>query len=447
MLYFGKFGALAVGFFLMPAYSYYLGPASFSTVAFILSLVNAAVTLDFGMSTIIGRDSSDSTISNDKKYKQFLASQFLVIFFYLSVFSIVAIYSFLFQKGDLGVKISFLSVILIMSSLIQNISVSYLNGIKEFKISGSLIFLSVTLRGVISLLVIKYIDNNIISFMSAQSIIGLLFSLIFMLLPSRLDKEIKINNRWGGFFEPSIYIKFLLPLVKKGFPLLFMGVSATLVMQFDKIILSYYASDATLSAYYLAFTFSTIPILAIAGPIKQYFQPHIVSYLTQNNVLYRKNSIVFFWCLIVFVAVPSALGYSSLYQILSIWLGNNELIDKVDFFSHILLPAFVLGAISYFPSVLLVVAEDYRFQSVFAIITSIIFVSLLFILAISGNVRFIPWLFIGYFGVVILFCSIRCLSLTKVNLCIFDMVKNSPFAILIIALSYWVGNIVSAMIF
>lgn len=181
-----------------------------------------------------------------------------------------------------------------MSSLIQNISVSYLNGIKEFKISGSLIFLSVTLRGVISLLVIKYIDNNIISFMSAQSIIGLLFSLIFMLLPSRLDKEIKINNRWGGFFEPSIYIKFLLPLVKKGFPLLFMGVSATLVMQFDKIILSYYASDATLSAYYLAFTFSTIPILAIAGPIKQYFQPHIVSYLTQNNVLYRKNSIVFF---------------------------------------------------------------------------------------------------------------------------------------------------------
>ncbi|EEV6602612.1 O182 family O-antigen flippase, partial [Escherichia coli] len=148
MLYFGKFGALAVGFFLMPAYSYYLGPASFSTVAFILSLVNAAVTLDFGMSTIIGRDSSDSTISNDKKYKQFLASQFLVIFFYLSVFSIVAIYSFLFQKGDLGVKISFLSVILIMSSLIQNISVSYLNGIKEFKISGSLIFLSVTLRGV-----------------------------------------------------------------------------------------------------------------------------------------------------------------------------------------------------------------------------------------------------------------------------------------------------------
>ncbi|EHK1543826.1 hypothetical protein KCJ27_005181, partial [Escherichia coli] len=102
--------------------------------------------------------------------------------------------------------------------------------------------------------------------MSAQSIIGLLFSLIFMLLPSRLDKEIKINNSWGGFFEPSIYIKFLLPLVKKGFPLLFMGVSATLVMQFDKIILSYYASDATLSAYYLAFTFSTIPILAIAGP-------------------------------------------------------------------------------------------------------------------------------------------------------------------------------------
>ncbi len=447
MLYFGKFGALAVGFFLMPAYSHYLGPASFSTVAFVLSLVNAAVTLDFGMSTIIGRDSSDSTISNDKKYKQFLASQFLVIFFYLSIFSIVVMYFLLFQKEILEIKIIFLSIVLIMSSLIQNISVSYLNGIKEFKVSGAFIFLSVMLRGIISLLVIKYIDNNIISFMSAQSIIGFLFAFIFMLLPSRLDKNLKMNNKLGGFFEPSLYIKYLLPLVKKGIPLLFMGVSATLVMQFDKFILSYYASDATLSAYYLAFTFSTIPILAIAGPIKQYFQPHIVSYLTQNNVLYRKNSIVFFWCLIVFVAVPSALGYSSLYQVLSIWLGHNELIDKVDFFSHILLPAFVFGAISYFPSVLLVAAEDYKFQSVFAIITSIIFVFLLLIIAITGNIRFIPWLFIGYFCVVILFCSIRCLSLTKVNVCIFDMVKNSPFAILIIALSYWIGDILSTMIF
>lgn len=100
MLYFGKFGALAVGFFLMPAYSYYLGPASFSTVAFILSLVNAAVTLDFGMSTIIGRDSSDSTISNDKKYKQFLASQFLVIFFIYLYFPLL-LYTLFFSKKEI----------------------------------------------------------------------------------------------------------------------------------------------------------------------------------------------------------------------------------------------------------------------------------------------------------------------------------------------------------
>ncbi|HDR2628168.1 TPA: hypothetical protein QCI66_004490, partial [Enterobacter cancerogenus] len=73
-LYVGKVGALAVGFFLMPAYSLILGADQFATVAFILSLVNAAVTLDFGMSTIIGRDASDNLISSEKKYKQLQAA-------------------------------------------------------------------------------------------------------------------------------------------------------------------------------------------------------------------------------------------------------------------------------------------------------------------------------------------------------------------------------------
>lgn len=446
MLYFGKIGALTVGFFLMPVYSLILGPTQFSSVAFILSLVNAAVTLDFGMSTIIGRDSADHSIKKDKNYNQYIASLMLVASFYLLIFLVTLLYGEVFSN-NIDIKIQFFSLVLILSSLIQNISVSYLNGIKEFRISGGMLFLSVIIRGVISYLVIKYYDDSVVAFMLSQAAISFLFAVIFVALPSILNKKTFIDNEENiCSLNAASSAELVLPLVRKGLPLLFMGISATLVMQLDKIVLAHFAPAATLSAYYLAFTFSTIPILAVAGPIKQYFQPYIVSYLSQGSDKFRNYSLRLFWCLIIFVAVPSAIGYPYLKTIISIWLGNNVLIDDVVSFSLILLPAFALGAVSYFPSVLLIVAEDYKFQSVFAIITSILFAIALYLLAIFGVIDNIPWLFFIYFFGVIIFCSLRCIYLMKVKVCVYDVLKHCPFALLGTAIAYGIGHYSSIII-
>lgn len=446
MLYFGKIGALVVGFFLMPVYSLILGPTQFSSVAFILSLVNAAVTLDFGMSTIIGRDSSDHSIQKDKNYNQYIASLMLVTSFYSLIFLMTLLYNNLFAN-QINIKIQFFSLVLILSSLIQNISTSYLNGIKEFRISGGMLFLSVIARGMISYFVIKYYDNSVVAFMFTQAVISFFFAIIFIALPGLLFKRNYIDNEgYVCTLRTASSALLILPLARKGLPLLFMGVSATLVMQLDKIVLAHFAPAATLSAYYLAFTFSTIPILAVAGPIKQYFQPYIVSHLSQGNEKFRDYSLKLFWCLIIFVAVPSAIGYPFLKTIISIWLGNNILIDDVVSFSLILLPAFALGAISYFPSVLLIVAEDYKFQSVFAIVTSILFAVILYLLAVSGVITNIPWLFFIYFFSVIIFCGLRCIYLRKVKICVNDVLKHCPFALLGIAVAYVIGHYASILI-
>ncbi|KNC94554.1 lipopolysaccharide biosynthesis protein [Trabulsiella odontotermitis] len=445
MLYVGKIGALAVGFFLMPAYSLILGPEQFSTIAFILSLVNAAVALDFGMSTIIGRDSADNSICEDLNYRQLLASLALVILFYSFLFVIIILYDFIVSSVNNNLYIQFYSLILILSSLIQNISISYLNGIKEFRISGSVLFFSVVFRGVASLLVIKFYKNDVSAFMLTQATISLAFAIFYIMLPGFLTKK-SIGNRKIGdlFLRPPLYLSYILPLARKGLPLLFMGISATLVMQLDKIVLAHYASAKTLSAYYLAFTFNTIPILAVAGPIKQYFQPHIVSNLTcEENGVYRRHNINFFWCLILFVAVPSAFGYPLLKEIIHLWLGNNVLIEQVVSFSLVLLPAFALGAISYYPTVLLVIAEDYRFQSAFAIVTSVIFAIILFIVSAAGLIYIIPWLFFAYFMAVIVFCSLRSFSLNKVKICITDVIKYCPLALFIIAAAFGLGYVSS----
>lgn len=447
MLYVGKIGALAVGFFLMPAYSSILGPEQFSTVAFILSLVNAAVTLDFGMSTIIGRDSADNSIREDQNYRQLLASLALVILFYSFLFIIIIFYDFIASSVNNNVYVQFYSLILILSSLIQNISISYLNGIKEFRISGSVLFFSVVLRGIASLLVIKLYKNDVSAFMLTQAVISFVFAIFYIMLPSFLTKKTIVNRKIGDLFlRPPLYLSYILPLARKGLPLLFMGISATLVMQLDKIVLAHFASGKTLSAYYLAFTFNTIPILAVAGPIKQYFQPHIVSNLSYENGIYRRHNINFFWCLILFVAVPSAFGYPFLKEIIHLWLGNNVLIEQVVSFSLVLLPAFALGAISYYPTVLLVIAEDYRFQSAFAIVTSVIFAIVLFIVSATGSIYIIPWLFLIYFMAVIVFCSLRSFRLNKVKTCITDVIKYCPLALLVIATAFGLGYVSSFLL-
>lgn len=446
-LYVGKVGALAVGFFLMPAYSLILGPSQFATVAFILSLVNAAVTLDFGMSTIIGRDASDNTFRLFEKYKQLRASILIVIIFYTGVFLLTIAYDLLAGNQFNEIKIQIYSLILILSSLVQNISVSYLNGIKEFKISGFILFFSVTLRGVISLIAIKYYENSLVIFMLVQASLSLFFAVLFIWL-TRVFSNVNVflNSTGSNGDTPSELWYVVKKLAKKGLPLLFMGFSATLVMQLDKLALAHYAPKEILSAYYLAFTFSTIPILAVAGPIKQYFQPHIVSSLTGNDYSYKKNSVSFFWCLIIFVAIPSAAGYSFLKPIISLWLGNNVLVNQVVAFSLVLLPAFTIGALSYYPSVLLIVAEDYKFQSCFAIFTSAIFAIAVLFACLYGYFFVIPWLFIVYFLTVITFFSLRCIKLKKISICFFDVIKHFPLAMVIVACAYGIGYVLSILI-
>lgn len=441
-LYVGKVGALAVGFFLMPAYSLILGPDQFATVAFILSLVNAAVTLDFGMSTIIGRDASDNLLSSEKKYKQLQAAIILVLIFYVGLFLLSVIYDIIsngnFEKNQLHI----LSLILILSSLIQNIAVSYLNGIKEFRVSGLFLFFSVTIRGVASLLIIKYYQNSINSFMLVQAGFALFFSFIFIWLTAIFTKN---ENNPIGFNSVEIF-SIMRKLARKGTPLLFMGVSATLVMQLDKIALAHFAPKEVLSAYYLAFTFSTIPILAVAGPIKQYFQPHIVSHLTGQVGSHRKQSLNFFWSLVIFVAVPSAAGYPFLKLIIGIWLGDNILINQVLTFSMVLLPAFAIGALSYYPSVLLVVAEDYKFQSWFAIATSILFATIVLLAAANNQFIIIPWLFAIYFVGVILVFGLRCAKSQKISRCLFDVLRKLPLATIVTACAYGIGYVLSNLI-
>lgn len=443
-LYVGKVGALAVGFFLMPAYSLILGADQFATVAFILSLVNAAVTLDFGMSTIIGRDASDNLISSEKKYKQLQAAITLVLIFYVGLFLLSLIYDVISNNNFDKSQLQIFSLILILSSLIQNIAVSYLNGIKEFRVSGLFLFFSVTIRGVASLWVIKYYQNNINSFMFVQASFALLFSFVFIWLTAMYARNENKNNPIK-FNSVEIFI-IMRKLARKGLPLLFMGISATLVMQLDKIALAHFAPKKVLSAYYLAFTFSTIPILAIAGPIKQYFQPHIVSHLTGKFGSYRKQSLNFFWSLVIFVAVPSAAGYPFLKFIIGIWLGENILINQVLVFSMVLLPAFAIGALSYFPSVLLVVAEDYKFQSWFAIATSILFAIIVLLASANNQFFIIPWLFALYFLSVIIVFGLRCTKSQKISHCLSDVLRQMPLATIVTACAYGIGYVLSNLI-
>ncbi len=430
-----------VGFFFMPIYSKVLGPESFGQVALLLSLVSAALTLDFGTTTIIGRDAADSEVSQRKGYEQYLSAILLLIIFYSCTYVIYFPLSFVYGWGDFDELTMLSTLLLILSLLIQNVSVSYLNGLKEFKVSGGLLFFSVVLRGVVTLVAIKYISNDIFVFILSQTIVSIVFAMIFVFLPTYLKvgpiSSLDIKKIFFG----------VLPLVKKGFPLLLFGFSAALVMQLDKIVLSKFEGASFLAAYYLAFTFSTTPILAIAGPIKQYYQPFIVSNITKNDANYRKYSLLFCLTIYIMVVLPVLFVYPFLENVLSLWLGRNPLLPDVLTFSKVLLPAFVIGALSYIPSVLMTVAEDYKFQAKFSVISSLLFAISVFFMGVTGYSTYIAWVFCVYYSLVIVLCGIRCLYLSKVQFCIKDILKYIIPAFVPAVVVYWCGVIISHYLF
>ncbi|MGS0827514.1 lipopolysaccharide biosynthesis protein [Shewanella sp. 0m-8] len=406
MLFIGKIGGILAGIYFLPIFNKILGTEQFGFVALILSLQGLLLTIDFGMATLVGRDVAACKALQFNPLKTLLNSELVMSLFYV-VLVIVAFIWWLFESESvISWYVLFATLILFWSLVLQNISFSALLGARAYITASTLQLTSVLSRAVITLFALKYISATVSTFIIAQ----FLCSLVFLIITRYLCKNVLLEHSDAKFIF-RLDLVACLNLAKRGKPLIVASIVGALVMQFDKSIISHIMSAKELIPYFYSFTFSMTPILVLAGPVKQFYQPKFIAMLAENvgneeDKENAANKLVkgFALSIMLVTVIPVFVLWEYREFFIELWLGNHESVKQIYEYSGILLPGFTIGAIGYIPVVFMTAAQDFKFQAQLSIITAIFTLTLVTIASMYGRIDLICYIYSFYF----IFSTIAC---------------------------------------
>jgi len=437
MLFVGKTGGILVGIYFLPLFNRILGTEQFGLVALILSFQALLLTIDFGMSTLVGRDvalhksldySSKSTWRNSEVV---MSSLYFII-------TLSVIVWWLLQENPMLNLFTICGVVILFWTLtLQNINFSALLGSKSYVVASSLQLTGVLIRAIATVIALKNIEPTIEVFVYTQMVISLAFLLITRTvcnkILSRIDK---------GTSRYQINISDCIKLLVRGKPLILFSVSGALVMYSDKILISFFMTPNDLVPYYYAFSLCMLPLSILAGPVKQYFQPIIISKLFEKNEYSRLVRVIKLYAvtLTFIVFVPTSLLWLLSESVVNLWLGVNIVNEEVISLTKILLPGFAFGSLGYIPYVLLVTLEDFKFQATYSVILTSTMLVAISLVAYNHSLEGICWLYFIYHTFSTIGWWVRVCFLKEIRFISFVSIRYSlGCGLLIFVLAYMVN--------
>ncbi|EHH0803990.1 oligosaccharide flippase family protein, partial [Vibrio vulnificus] len=155
-----KLGSIVVSVVFLPVFNKLFGAEDFGIITLIISLQTLLITLDLGMSILVGRDAAYET--HDKFYNTLKSSEKLIFFIYLILTLFAVVFTFISHDFELTIKV-LLACVLFFSLTLQNIYYSSLNGRQEY-ISNAISQLAASFsRAIITLSVVYYIETSIVA--------------------------------------------------------------------------------------------------------------------------------------------------------------------------------------------------------------------------------------------------------------------------------------------
>lgn len=407
-LFISKFSSIIVGLLFLPIYNKLLGIEKFGIVTIILTIQALAIMLDFGTSVIVSRDTA---IHANKKIKisdsLWHHAEVVLTILYIILLFIIFLCSIL--SPSLYSNISFYSVtgILLLTWIIvlQNLSNNVLIAAKEYSTASIIQLIGILIKALFSVLILIYVSQDIEYFIYSQLIITIIHYFVTKFF---CYKIIMIKN-----YSKSIKWVMCIKLLKKGKSLLLFSISGALVLQFDKILISNFISAIALAPYYLASSLCMTPISSLAGPLMQYFQPKIIHKIYHKDKYIKKELTNYVIAVFLITITPSFVLWYYAEFFITLWLGNSTLTNDVILYTKILLPGVTIGALGYIPYVILISAEDFKFQAILSTIMTIITLFFTFLFSIQKNISSICFLYSLYHIFSTLSSWCRCIYLRK----------------------------------
>lgn len=374
MLFFSKAGGVLVGIIFLPLYSHLLGVDQFSILVVILSIQALLLMLDFGVATIVGRELAIESEPIEKIKTYFSSIAFLSLIYIVVTILYFIVHGFFGYLNEVAVESVLLAFTLFLTSVLQNVITTALIAVQKYKSASAIQAIAVLIKAIFTLLVLKYVTPSVNNFLIVHCSLGVIHVLI--LHRFFIGIEIFKDCREGK----KITLAGIRKVAASGRPLFLFGVAGALALQADKLIISHYMSAAEVSAYFFAMTFCMTPLAILGGPITQYFQPKIVSAVTDI-----KNEKIFYLVKYFVIAMIAVVFSVSLFlllfrdEILHLWLRSFPFIPLVSKYVAILMPGLAIGALGYIPFVFLTSIQDFNFQARLSVVLTVTLICCVFI--------------------------------------------------------------------
>lgn len=381
LLYASKSGAIVVGLLILPLFNRLLGQELFGLVALIFSLQAFLVVLDFGMSTMVGRDLAVADATLAQRYATWRAAEAAISLVYAAILPFAVLGAWLWN-GELGPAGALACLVLFWSLTLQNIGQSALLARHRFTTAALIQVGGVLARNGLTALALTWIAPSLFCFVITQAVIALLqmlvtrWSCLAVLRPAAPHDD--ASPHWRSRVSE---------LLRTGQPLMLFGLAGAAVMQIDKVIVSALISPRELAPYFLAATFCLTPLSVLAAPVAQFFQPRLVRAASGSDRSATQQILQrFIGGLAICALVPTAAIWLLRDPLIALWLHQAPEASRVAQYSAVLLPGIAVGALGYVPYIILVSQQDYQFQARFSVLLTALTLGAALAAAFAGSV-------------------------------------------------------------
>ena len=244
MLYLGKASGIIVNLIFIPFYSHTLGPEGFGSVAVILSLQALLMTLDLGMSTLIGRDVAAAELTPAKLLHQLFCAEFGLVLFYcgLTFATSITVLTGIAPTGDWRVVLA--SVVLFMLLVLQNLHYTAIVARRAYTIASALQLAGNLTRAGATAIVLTFLSPTLFAFVVTQALGAALQLLVTRHL---CIQDFHKDPNW---IPPTRVAQLWLDtrkLFHRARPLALLSASGAAVTQLDKPIISIFSPAASVA--------------------------------------------------------------------------------------------------------------------------------------------------------------------------------------------------------
>ena len=189
----------------------------------------------------------------------------------------------------------------------------------------------------------------------------------------------------------------MVDLLRRCIPLTIYTLASAAAVNLDKSIVSGFISLETAGSYFLATTYSLVPVAVLSGPLNSYFAPRVAHARHAGDAAgERRLATVFQTLLMCAVVGPSlSLGVQA-SEWLGLWL--HEAPQGLLAVAPILLAGGALSATGYYPTTYLIAAGDNGYLARLSLVCSAGVLAAAVYFAVQGNLVGIAWSYFVFYA-------------------------------------------------